>query len=63
VETVDVAYVELDYVDPGYVDVSWRIAIDGELYSLDEFGRELVEFWHRYLGAMGLLPANYTAHS
>ena len=55
VETVDVTQVVPGTFALGSRKV-WHIAIDGELYSLDEFGRELIDFWQNYLDAQGLLP-------
>jgi hypothetical protein len=55
VETVDVPYMTPGTIGLGTRNV-WHVAIDGELYSLDEFGRGLITFWQNYLESQRPLP-------
>jgi hypothetical protein len=56
VATIDEHYAESGTFEDDYVDIEWKISIDGNMYSLDEFGRDLISFWQKYLESQGLLP-------
>ncbi|WP_186085907.1 hypothetical protein [Burkholderia gladioli] len=55
ISTFSEGYVEEGYWEDAYCESEWKILIDGQSFSLDNFGREVINFWQCFLNSEGLL--------